>query len=317
MGVSVRQAVLAWPSLQSAFGSRKTPTMGLRHHTIILVPHERAQFRKWRISNRMVWGLASGLALLTAFAIFSTWYFFTTSADRRELVQMRAENERLRQANDSFASSLKTLQGQLAEYEDRTRKLAIVAGVDGLAVGNGEPGIGGTEVAPSGGGVNALVGRANDLRSSLDQVAAKLDEQRQWISSTPAIAPVRGILTSGFGGRSDPFTGHAANHLAIDIAAPPGKPVEATADGIVVRSGDVGGGLGLGVFISHGFGVTTKYGHMSRVAAQPGQHVHRGDVIGYVGSTGRSTGYHLHYEVLVDGKPVDPLGYIIDDRGPS
>ncbi|MGE5233575.1 MAG: M23 family metallopeptidase [Acidobacteriota bacterium] len=293
--------------------------MGLRHHTIILVPHERAQFRKWRISNRMVWSLGIGLALLTGFALFSTWYFLTTSADRRELVQMRSENERLRQANASFESSLRTLQGQLAEYEDRTRKLAIVAGVDGLAAGNGEAGIGGTEIAPSGtpSGVNELVDRASGLRNSLDQVAAKLDERRRWISATPAIAPVRGILTSGFGGRSDPFTGHAANHLAIDIAAPFGKPVEAAADGVVVRAGDVGGGLGLGVFISHGFGVTTKYGHMSRVAARPGQRVHRGDVIGYVGSTGRSTGYHLHYEVLVDGKPVDPLAYIVDDRGPS
>src|SRR5512135_3459080 len=126
--------------------------MGLRHHTIILVPHERAQFRKWRISNRMVWSLAVGLALLTGFALFSTWYFLTTSADRRELVQMRSENERLRQANASFESSLRSLQGQLAEYEDRTRKLAIVAGVDGLAAGNGEAGIGGTEVEPSGTG---------------------------------------------------------------------------------------------------------------------------------------------------------------------
>lgn len=285
--------------------------MGLKHHTVILVPNERARFRKWRVSNRFLWSLGLGLAVVTGFAIFSTWYFLTTSVDRHELVQMRSENERLRQANQSFESSLKTLQTQLADYEDRTRKLAIVAGVDSLTAGTGEAGIGGAEI-PASSDVNSLVQRATGLGDNLDQVAAKLDQRRKWISATPTIAPVRGILTSGFGGRADPFTGHSANHLAIDIAAAPGKPVLATANGIVVRSGDVGGGLGLGVFIAHGFGVTTKYGHMSRVAAQPGQHVRRGDVIGFVGSTGRSTGYHLHYEVLVDGKPVDPLIYILD-----
>ena len=99
---------------------------------------------------------------------------------------------------------------------------------------------------------------------------------------------------------------------AIDIAAPPGKPVLATADGVVTQASDIGDGLGRAVSISHGFGMSTRYGHMSKVNVKQGQKVKRGDVVGFVGSTGRSTGYHLHYEVLQDGKQVDPLAFILD-----
>ena len=88
--------------------------------------------------------------------------------------------------------------------------------------------------------------------------------------------------------------------------------MRASADGVVIQAGEVGG-LGQAVFIAHGFGVTTRYGHMSRIEVRPGQRVKRGDVVGRVGNTGRSTGYHLHYEVRVDGDPVNPLAYILDD----
>ena len=88
--------------------------------------------------------------------------------------------------------------------------------------------------------------------------------------------------------------------------------MRASADGIVVEAGEVTG-LGQAVYLSHGFGVTTRYGHMSHVDVRPGQRVKRGDVVGRVGNTGRSTGYHLHYEVRVDGDPVNPLAYILDD----
>jgi murein DD-endopeptidase MepM/ murein hydrolase activator NlpD len=98
----------------------------------------------------------------------------------------------------------------------------------------------------------------------------------------------------------------------VDIAAAPGQPVRASADGIVVEAGEVNG-LGRAVYVAHGFGVTTRYGHMSRIDVRPGQRVKRGDIVGRVGNTGRSTGYHLHYEVRVDGDPVNPLAYILDD----
>ncbi|AEG50647.1 Peptidase M23 [Sphingobium chlorophenolicum L-1] len=113
-------------------------------------------------------------------------------------------------------------------------------------------------------------------------------------------------ITSAFGMRAHPLLGGMRNHQGIDLAAPMGTPVRATADGIVSRAG-WSGGYGLLVALNHGQRMATRYGHMSRLAVQPGQRVLRNSIIGYVGSTGRSTGPHLHYEVLRNGRAVDPL----------
>jgi murein DD-endopeptidase MepM/ murein hydrolase activator NlpD len=113
-------------------------------------------------------------------------------------------------------------------------------------------------------------------------------------------------LTSGFGMRVNPVTGVYAEHAGIDLAAPAGTPIVATGDGVVGRAG-WDGGYGLMVALEHGGGVETRYGHMSQIAVAPGEQVHRGEVIGYVGSTGRSTGSHVHYETRINGHPVNPL----------
>jgi murein DD-endopeptidase MepM/ murein hydrolase activator NlpD len=287
--------------------------MGLKHHTIILVPHARARFRKWRVSNLQIGLAIAGASALTLGTTFVLWSYFTNSVDRRELDSVRQENQRLKKVNSDFETNLKSLESQLTEYEDRTRKLAIVAGLDTLADG-AEAGVGGLSNPAADGplGLASLTSRADGLSGELDQVELQLEERRQWLSATPSIAPVKGLLTSWFGNRRDPINGSRENHPAIDIAAPPGKPVIATADGIVTQSSDIGDGLGTAVSLSHGFGMTTRYGHMSRVNVKQGQKVKRGDIVGFVGSTGRSTGFHLHYEVLQDGKPVDPLAFILD-----
>src|SRR5204862_3019012 len=112
------------------------------------------------------------------------------------------------------------------------------------------------------------------------------------LSFPPSIAPIRGILTDGFGGRSDPFTGEHGTHNALDISSAVGQPVRAPADGIVVKA-EWANGYGNVIYLSHGYGFSTRYGHLSGYAVQPGQRIKRGEVIGYVGSTGRSTGPHL------------------------
>jgi murein DD-endopeptidase MepM/ murein hydrolase activator NlpD len=286
----------------------------LKHHTIILVPHARARFRKWRVNNLQIGVALTAAALLTLGTCFVLWSFLTTSVDQDEVAQMKGENERLRQVQGEFELSLQRLQSQLSEYEERTRKLAIVAGLD-VPV-SGEPGIGGAipdlRTDDESGVLTATSQRVSTLADQLDRVERQFEERRRWLSATPTIAPVKGLLTSWFGSRKDPINHNRENHPAIDIAAAPGKPVIATADGLVTRSGEGGDGLGISVSLSHGYGMTTRYGHLSRVAARQGQTVRRGDVIGFVGSTGRSTGYHLHYEVLLDGQAVDPLVYILD-----
>jgi murein DD-endopeptidase MepM/ murein hydrolase activator NlpD len=118
--------------------------------------------------------------------------------------------------------------------------------------------------------------------------------------------PVVGWLSNGFGMRSDPFTGEAAQHLGLDISADKGQPITATANGRVHSAG-YNADFGNLVVVSHEFGLSTRYAHLSRFAVKAGDRVQRGDVIGYVGSSGRSTAPHLHYEVWANGRPINPL----------
>jgi murein DD-endopeptidase MepM/ murein hydrolase activator NlpD len=129
------------------------------------------------------------------------------------------------------------------------------------------------------------------------------------LADAPSIWPIEGIVTSSFGEREDPFNGEGAFHSGIDISAPYGTPVRATADG-EVSSAAMGSGYGREVVLDHGHDLRTVYGHLSAIAVLPGQHVIRGQVIGYVGQSGRSTGPHLHYEVRVHNVPVNPHKYL-------
>ncbi len=144
------------------------------------------------------------------------------------------------------------------------------------------------------------------LETRLSSVRKGVERQEKLAAATPSIWPARGWLTSSFGGRSDPFTGSSAFHQGLDISASKGQQVFATADG-KVESTSFQGEYGNLIVVAHDFGITTRYGHLSAFNVKPGQTVHRGDVIGYVGSTGRSTGSHLHYEILANGKLLNPL----------
>jgi murein DD-endopeptidase MepM/ murein hydrolase activator NlpD len=139
----------------------------------------------------------------------------------------------------------------------------------------------------------------------------QLDQLEQGTIAIPSAEPVKGVaFTSSYGVRSDPFRGTRAMHAGIDLAGPIGTPIYATADGIVGRSEYNSGGYGNLIEINHGRGIQTRYGHLSRSMVSAGQHVKRGDVIGLMGSTGRSTGSHLHYEVRLDGKAVNPVPFM-------
>lgn len=129
------------------------------------------------------------------------------------------------------------------------------------------------------------------------------------LADAPSLWPIEGRVTSSFGERMDPFNGEGAFHSGLDIAAAYGTPVHAAADGDVMESG-LGSGYGREVSLDHGHDVMTIYGHLSSVAVLPGQHVSRGQVIGYVGQSGRATGPHLHYEVRVHHVPVNPHKYL-------
>ena len=145
--------------------------------------------------------------------------------------------------------------------------------------------------------------------ASFKEISSYLNKQRSILAATPSIWPINGWITSGFGKRASPLTGEPGRHYGVDIANVVGTPIHATADGLVVYAGWENG-YGRVVVIEHGYGFSTRYGHCSSVDVKVGDEVKRGQIISYVGSSGRSTGSHLHYEVRIHGIPVDPEKYL-------
>lgn len=290
--------------------------MNKRYSTIIFVPHARAKFRKLKVSHRT---LLSVVSLVTSSLCLSTFFsvqYFTSLSQTHELSKLKRENHDLQNANEQFSKSVETLRTQLHSVEEKTRKLAIIADVPTLdeSAQGGVGGIRQTEEPLASryrDEVDQMNFRSRRIASDLSLLEQRFVQKSQMLASTPSIVPVRGILTDGFGGRSDPFTGEKGSHGAVDISSAAGQPVRAPADGIIVKA-EWANGYGNVVYISHGYGLSTRYGHLAKFNARPGQKIKRGDVIAFVGSTGRSTGPHLHYEVRLNGNPVNPLEYILN-----
>jgi murein DD-endopeptidase MepM/ murein hydrolase activator NlpD len=289
-----------------------------RKHILVLTRGGERELVRWELTGRKIAASLGAVASIAGLAALSGWLWLSARSDRLELSRLREENQEIRSTNDSFETRVSKLQERLADSEERTRRLAIVAGVESLD-GARRTGMGGELKAAAGIGraIGQLEGRAEEVSGALDTLETRVAENFQLLSSTPSTWPVGGLLSSGYGWRRDPLTGQRALHDGVDIAALPGKPVQATASGVVAKVLQYGG-LGRAVYVSHGYGVTTVYGHMSRVLVKPGQRIDRGSTVGLVGNTGRSTGYHLHYEVQLEGRAVNPLPYMLSrGRGRS
>ena len=170
----------------------------------------------------------------------------------------------------------------------------------------------------------ALVNLKNRIaaqKSSYNEIAGLINNKEKLLAATPAIQPVSNKdlnrIASGFGYRIDPIYKTVKLHAGLDFAAPQGTPIYATADGVVKTASNTGNGYGNHVVINHGYGYETLYGHMYRIKARVGQRVQRGDLIGYVGSTGKSTGPHCHYEVHKNGQKLDPVYFFYNDLSPQ
>jgi murein DD-endopeptidase MepM/ murein hydrolase activator NlpD len=291
--------------------------MPRRLNTIIIVPHSKARFFKFSFSTRTLVVIAS--AALVALVLSVIAIAFTGSAFNRRLEVQRLKNENveLAEVNQELEKTVSEVQGRLDEFEERTARLALAAGMEAEAVGFSGGGGSGTRVG-SGGPYDrlpespeSLTAQGRWVQKQLDLVEGRLTEQGRVLASTPTIAPVLGLITDGFGRRKDPFTGRLAFHRGLDVSARRGTPIKAPADGIVVFAGR-NGGLGKTVRVSHDFGFTTVYGHLDKINVEPGDVIHRGQEIGTLGNTGRSTGPHLHYEVHEDGIAKNPLYYVLD-----
>ncbi len=275
-----------------------------KYNTIIFVPNPRSPFRKFTISSRFLTIAAALVVLVMAAAVLFGWAYFSSARRDRQYLREVAENARLKSAAARLTSRLNGLARQLDAFDVRTRRLAIVAGLTG-----GARAMGGPEVKDD----PDLAEKGALLDSRLTALESQFAQRSAIVSSTPSVAPVRGVVNSGFGSRLDPFTGEGAFHQGLDIATRRDEPILATAAGVVVRSGQ-SGDYGKSVEIAHRTGYRTIYGHLDAILVKEGQHVRRGDRVGLAGSTGRSTGTHLHYEVRQGDRAVNPLDYILDSR---
>jgi murein DD-endopeptidase MepM/ murein hydrolase activator NlpD len=237
-----------------------------------------------------------------------------------------AENASYRSATDEFTAQIRSLAGVVNELQS-----------DGARVSLSGPRPPARDVtAPAGDHAPSMLVSAlltpsfsspdeiyDVLRDVLQTLTNRLPSIERGVrgrealgAATPAIWPSEGWLTASFGTRSDPFSGERGFHQGIDISTPEGQPVHATGDG-VVESATYAGDYGNLVVIQHGFGLSTRYGHLSRFAVTAGATLKRGDVVGFVGATGRATGAHLHYEILVNSAPIDPLRILTAPPIPS
>jgi murein DD-endopeptidase MepM/ murein hydrolase activator NlpD len=288
-----------------------------RTNTIIVVPHGQAKLIKFSFSTRraVMLGVGALTALILAFVALA--YTGAAVSRRADVRRLSRENRELGDVNRQLARTIAEVQGRLDQFEERTARLALAAGLRSDAFDQAQD-VGGSNVVGTGGAYDRLPGTPERLllqgqwvEQQIGLIQRHLETRDRMLASTPTIAPAVGLITGGFGRRLDPITGRPAFHSGIDISAVRGLPVKAPADGVVVFAGH-DSGLGRTVRISHGFGFTTVYGHLDRIDVEPGEEVERGDVVGRLGNSGRSTGPHLHYEVHADGQAVNPLNYILD-----
>lgn len=264
--------------------------------------YKQAQGITLQLSKRKVARVCIAAIGLAFVATLGSWTLVHGVFTVEEIERLRGENEALLQAREYLVSRLWELQVELIRYENRTQELAVVAGLElddemRLGLGGEDPeAVRATE-------------RLTDLSSRSLRLSQLLDDVEMRLAGTPSVLPARGQLTSRFGYRTDPLTGERSFHRGIDIGTDADRAVYASASGVVSLAGRKGA-LGNAVRLSHGDGLATRYGHLSRIAVEAGQEVEQGDVLGYVGRTGRATGFHLHYEILLDGRPVDPLRYV-------
>lgn len=279
-----------------------------------------------RLFSHVATGLVFGVA--GVIVAFNTVESPREKRLERELETMRLEYEMVNKRLDKMSSVLANLQ----ERDDNIYRVVFEAdpvpddvrnaGFGGINRYDKYQGLDNSEL------ISSMVKKADILSKKLvvqsqsfDEILGLVKNKSKMLSSIPAIQPVRNKdlrkMSSGYGYRTDPFSKVKIFHSGIDFTAPTGTQIYATADGVVARADADASGYGNHIRIDHGFGYLTLYAHLSKLKVKPGQNVKRGDLIGFVGSTGKSTGPHLHYEVHKDNKPINPINFFINDISPE
>lgn len=299
-------------------------------YSIIIIPKDKAGIRRWMISRERIWGtlgLALGFAIFSFAVSMGLIHYHEESMATQEL---RARGRQYEKERSQVLARLSELEQVVSENELLASKLEAIIGIrkDKLSSAASKPDFQPAALEFS---VSKNSGFVFDERTlkvynlkTIDLTEeAKLTAQRlkdvyrfsadadYFWTAVPTASPVRGWVTSDFGVRRSPMTGGRQLHQGMDIASPYGSSVKASGDGVVTFAGRHGG-LGNKVVVDHGYGLASVYGHNSEILVNEGQKVSRGQVIARVGSSGRSTGPHVHYEVLINGVPVDPRRFMVE-----
>lgn len=305
--------------------------MNERRWRVVVVPPGSGTSKVYEVSQNLV-KLALGVGLVfvlaTVLLTYTTLSRTVTIARHQGLVQ---ENQVLARELGLMEGRISVLRDTLGAIQQRSARIRLLANLDPLdpqvaAAGIGGPavtspamnelrnaGVLGERTAEVKVDLNAMIRRADLLASSFSEAADSLELHTARLAATPSILPSSGWLVSAFSQmRTHPILHIDRPHEGIDVQAPAGTPIEAPAAGIVTSAG-WSTGYGNTITIDHGFGLVTRYAHASRLLVRAGQRVKRGERIALVGNTGLATGPHLHYEVHVNGKPVDPLRYVLPD----
>ncbi len=281
--------------------------------TFLLVSGESGSLRKVRIPFYALHLLAlfavvGGITVLAAVGSYGRMLWKAASYN-----DLRRDQARLKRQFQDLQARVKDSDQKISSLQSLATDVAMSYGILGA---RSSPFLGPSAPPESEAAFNQSVEQFHFLMKNATAVALSaegltLAPGRNWedMQFTPSLWPVVGELTATFGQRLDPFSGEGAFHSGLDISAPYGTDVRASADGVVLDVNEHTG-LGRAITVDHGFGIETVYGHLSGYATEPGRRVKRGEVIGYVGDSGRATGPHLHFEVHVYGTPVNPFKFL-------
>ncbi len=282
--------------------------------SLFFIPENSCRIRKIRLSEKQIRCLAGAVITSFFFFVFNVigfWYYRSLHASFEQDRQAIAVYE---EEKSELVNKVAVLEKSVNETEKLAVKLASLVGPERIPMQKGVGPIPNLKemkfdkaLEPK---LENLEDRSVTLQAKIKELSRIQEDKLMYIASTPSIWPVKGWVTSDFGYRRSPFTLANDFHSGLDIAVQWGTPIVAPADGVVTFSGRKGG-FGNTVIIDHGFGVSTHYGHTSSLLVQEGMKIKRGEKIALVGNTGHSTGPHLHYEIHVDGVPVDPMKYIL------
>jgi hypothetical protein len=295
--------------------------MAENDYTLLIIPRKKSSVKKLNISGFFVKFISFLVIAVFLSAAYFSYDYVMIKRKEGELVGLKRLTMVQKEQIDLLVGKIDELDKKMADLQRFDKKIRIMTNLDTGPDNDQTLGVGGPIPEENNTGsqeilignirenIDKLLEDATSREKSFKELLEFLGKQKSILASTPSVWPVMGWVTSKFGYRISAFTGKREFHRGIDIAAKVGKEVVTTADGIVVGVHKKPG-MGNMTKIDHRNGITTSYGHLMKVAVKKGKRVKRGDVIGYIGNSGRSTGPHLHYSVSLNGVPVNPGRYL-------